>query len=213
MHGIQITPDVILTYGTPLLQRRIEAMLPHNAALAELALRLRAAVPGASKSNAGGWHSAGNIFEREEPGIALLTQHVRAALLHMSMLVKQITAPRVEFDATLYGWINVNGPGDYNTPHCHPGGTWSGVYYIRTGPEVPDRPNSGRIQFMDPRTRCDLGATPCIAHTRLVGITPADGMLLIFPSYLEHYVHPYFGTGERITLAFNSLVQRLTPLP
>ena len=38
-------------------------------------------------------------------------------------------------------------------------------------------------------------------------------MMVIFPSYLEHYVHPYSGTGERVTLAFNSLVQRLTPLP
>ena len=133
MHAVQIAPDVMLTYGTPLLQRRIEAMLPHHAALTELALRLRAAEPGTSKSNAGGWHSAGNIFERQEPGIGLLAQHVQTALLHMSMLVKQITAPRVNFEATLNGWINVNGPGDYNTPHCHPGGTWSGVYYIRTG--------------------------------------------------------------------------------
>ena len=135
------------------------------------------------------------------------------ALLHTSMLVKQVTAPRVEFEATLYGWINVNGPGDYNTPHCHPGGTWSGVYYIRTGPEVPDRPNSGRIQFVDPRTRCDLGATPCIAHTRSVGINPADGMLLIFPAYLEHYVLRIPAPASGITLAFNSLVQKLTPLP
>ena len=140
MHALQVTPDVMVAYGTPMLQRRIEAMLPHHAALTDLALRLRAAEPGATVSNAGGWHSAGNIFEREEPGIRLLAQHVHAALQHMSMLVKQIAATRVAFEATLYGWINVNGAGDYNTPHCHPGGTWSGVYYIRTGSEVPDRP-------------------------------------------------------------------------
>ena len=30
---------------------------------------------------------------------------------------------------------------------------------------------------------------------------------------LEHYVHPYQGSGERITLAFNSLVEELMPLP
>jgi uncharacterized protein (TIGR02466 family) len=209
----QTTADVMMTYGTPLLQRRVDAMLPHNAALAELALRLRAAEPGTAKSNAGGWHSAGNIFERQDPAIGLLTQHVQAALQEMSILAKQITAPRVEYKATLYGWINVNGPGDYNTPHCHPGGTWSGVYYIRTGTEVPDRPNSGRIQFVDPRTRCDLGPATALAHTRLVWIKPADGMMLIFPSYLEHFVHPYFGTGERITLAFNSQVLTLAPLP
>ena len=77
MHARPIAPDVMLTYGTPLLQRRIEAMLPHHAALTDLALRLRTAETGTAKSNAGGWHSAGNIFEREEPGIRLLAQHVQ----------------------------------------------------------------------------------------------------------------------------------------
>ncbi len=209
----QIAADVIMTYGTLMLQRRIDAMLPHNAALSDLALRLRAAEPGTTRSNAGGWHSAGNIFEREEPVIGLLAQHLQAAIQHVSVVAEQITAPRVDFEATLFGWINVNGPGDYNTPHCHPGNTWSGVYYIRTGSEVPDRPMSGRIQFIDPRTRCEVGPTTGLALTSSIWIAPVDGMLLIFPSYLEHYVHPYSGTGERVTLAFNSLVQTLTPLP
>jgi uncharacterized protein (TIGR02466 family) len=209
----RIAADVIMTYGTLMLQRRIDAMLPHNAALSDLALRLRAAEPGTTRSNAGGWHSAGNIFEREEPVIGLLAQHLQAAIQHVSVVAEQITAPRVDFEATLFGWINVNGPGDYNTPHCHPGNTWSGVYYIRTGSEVPDRPMSGRIQFIDPRTRCEVGPTTGLALTSSIWIAPVDGMLLIFPSYLEHYVHPYSGTGERVTLAFNSLVQTLTPLP
>jgi uncharacterized protein (TIGR02466 family) len=209
----RIAADVVMTYGTLLLQRRIDAMLAHNAALTDLALRLRAAEPGMTKSNAGGWHSAGNIFEREEPEIHLLAQHLQAAIQHVSVLAKQITAPRVNFEATLYGWINVNGQGDYNTPHCHPGDTWSGVYYIRTGSAAPDRPMSGRIEFMDPRSRCEVGPTTGLAHASSIWIGPADGMLLIFPSYLEHYVHPYFGTGERVTLAFNCLVQKLEPLP
>jgi uncharacterized protein (TIGR02466 family) len=208
----QITADIVMTYGTLILQRRIDAMLSHNAALADLALRLRAEARGTTKSNAGGWHSADNIFEREEPVVAQLAQHVQAALQHVSVVAKQITTGRVKFEASLFGWINVNGPGDYNTPHCHPGSTWSGVYYIRTGSEVPDRPNSGRIQFTDPRTRCEVGPTNGLAHSSTIWINPVDSMLLIFPSYLDHFVHPYFGTGERITLAFNSLVQTLTPV-
>jgi uncharacterized protein (TIGR02466 family) len=209
----KIAADVVMTYGTLLLQRRIDAMLPHNPALADLALRLRAAEPGTTKSNAGGWHSAGNIFEREEPEVRLLAQHVQAAIQHVSVLAKQVTAPRVDFEATLYGWINVNGQGDYNTPHCHPGDTWSGVYYISTGSEVADRPMSGRIEFIDPRGCCELAPTTGLAHGSSIWIGPVDGMLLIFPSYLQHYVHPYFGTGERVTLAFNSLIQKLEPLP
>jgi uncharacterized protein (TIGR02466 family) len=209
----RIAADVMMSYGTLLLQRRIDAMLPHNAALADLALRLRAAEPGTTRSNTGGWHSAGNIFEREEPVLGLLAPELLAAIQHISMVAEQVTAPRVNFEATLYGWINVNGTGDYNIPHYHPGHTWSGVYYVRTGSAAPDRPRSGHIEFIDPRTRCDVGPKTGVAHSSSIWIAPADGMLLIFPSYLEHHVHPYFGTGERVTLAFNSLVQALEPLP
>lgn len=209
----KIANDVMMTYGTLLLQRRVDAMLPHNAALADYALRLRAAEPGVDKSNEGGWHSAGNIFEQGEPLIGTLAQHLQAAIQHMSVVAQQITAPRVDFKATLFGWINVNGPGDYNMPHYHPGNTWSGVYYIRTGTDVPERPTSGRIEFIDPRTRCEVGPGDGLSHGSAIWIAPTDGLLLLFPSYLEHYVHPYQGAGERITLAFNSLVQTLTPLP
>jgi len=205
--------DVLLTYGTLFLQRRLDAMLPRNGELAALALKLRAEQAGAAKSNAGGWHSDGNIFARPEPIIAELARHLQPALQHISMVARQVTAARVDFQATLFGWINVNGPGDYNNPHYHPGNTWSGVYYVRTGAEVPDRPMSGRIEFIDPRTRCEVGPNMALGQAGIMRVAPEDGMLLIFPSYLEHYVHPYFGPGERITLAFNSLVQTLTPLP
>jgi uncharacterized protein (TIGR02466 family) len=209
----QVANDVLMTYSTLLLRRRLDAMLPYNAELADYALRLRTAEPGVTKSNAGGWHSAGNIFEREEPLIGVLAQHLQAAIQYVSVVAKQVTAPRINFQATLYGWINVNGRGDYNAPHYHPGNTWSGVYYIRTGSGVPNHPTSGRIEFIDPRTRCEVGPSDGVGHAGSVWISPTDGMLLIFPSYLEHYVHPYQGSGERITLAFNSLVQTLTALP
>jgi uncharacterized protein (TIGR02466 family) len=209
----QIANHVMMTFGTLLLQRQLDAMLPHNAALADYALRLRAAEPGVTRSNAGGWHSEGNIFAREEPLIGMLAQHLQAALQHVSVVAEQVTAPRVKFEATLSGWLNVNSAGDYNNPHYHPGTTWSGVYYIRTGPAVPDRPMSGRIEFIDPRTRCEVGPANALAHVGAIWIAPSDGLLLMFPSYLEHFVHPYFGPGERVTLAFNSLVKTLTPLP
>ena len=210
----RVANDLLMTYSTLLLQRRLDAVLPHNTGLAEYALRLRTAEPGETRSNVGGWHSAGNIFEREEPLIGVLAQHLQAAIQYLSIVAKQVTASRVNFQATLEGWININGPGDYNMPHYHPGNTWSGVYYIRTGSAVPNCPTSGRIEFLDPRTRCEaLGPRDGVRHSGSIWIAPVEGTLLIFPSYLEHYVHPYHGAGERITLAFNSLVEELTPLP
>ena len=50
----------------------------------------------------------------------MLQQHLQAAIQHVSTVAKQVTASRINFKATLDGWINVNGPGDYNLPHYHP---------------------------------------------------------------------------------------------
>jgi len=212
MIGLNLGDDMLLTYGTLVLQRRLDAMLVHNAGLAELAMRLRAQDGGVAKSNVGGWQSAGNIFALGEPLIGTLARHVQGALQYMSMVAAQMTNVQVEFEASLFGWININGSGDYNQPHTHPGNTWSGVYYVRTGgPAAAERPMSGVIEFIDPRARCDLEGNLAVRHAGTLRVTPTDGTLLIFPSYLEHYVHPYWGAGERITLAFNSLVRRLAP--
>ncbi|NJN46627.1 MAG: hypothetical protein HC808_09270 [Candidatus Competibacteraceae bacterium] len=30
--------------------------------------------------------------------------------------------------------------------------------------------------------------------------------MVVFPGWLQHQVHPYFGPGERITIAFNVIM-------
>ena len=85
----QVANDVLLSYGTLLLQRRLDALLPLNAALTDYALKLRATEPGLVKSNTGGWQSEGNIFARDEPLIGQLSQHAHVALQHISMLARQ----------------------------------------------------------------------------------------------------------------------------
>jgi len=34
-------------------------------------------------------------------------------------------------------------------------------------------------------------------------IRPRTGMLVIFPGWLQHYVHPYRGGRPRVSLSFN----------
>jgi len=34
-------------------------------------------------------------------------------------------------------------------------------------------------------------------------IKPQSGLLVAFPAWLEHGVRPFFGTGERISIAVN----------
>jgi uncharacterized protein (TIGR02466 family) len=148
---------------------------------------------GVNKSNEGGWHS-GDISDKFD-NLFLLVKAECNNILH-------------EFNITgscniKSAWINANNYKDFNKIHTHPGSFLSGVFYIKT----PD--NSGNIYFENPN--------PIVEHS-LYGIKirernllnsisyeikPQENDLLIFPSYLPHYVKPNLSNEERISLAFN----------
>ena len=48
-------------------------------------------------------------------------------------------------------WPLVVRAGGYCRLHVHPGWTLSGVYYIDAGDVLGDRPDSGLLEFVDPR--------------------------------------------------------------
>jgi hypothetical protein len=43
---------------------------------------------------------------------------------------------------------------------------------------------------------------------RPLTIRPQPGMLVAFPAWIEHWVHPFHGGGERISIAVNIDVTR-----
>ena len=51
-------------------------------------------------------------------------------------------------------------------------------------------------------------ASSTLGHQSRIVIAPEPGLLVIFPGYLTHFVHPYAGATPRISIAFNTRVQR-----
>jgi len=177
-----------------------------NEALESLTRALMGAPENATwRTNSGGWHYAFDLFELPDPVVVefreCMEEHVRGFLNHF-----RPEGRRREDPFRLRGWINVNRPGDHNRLHCHPGSFLSATYYVR----VPDDMKAGNIIFRDPRgPAVAMYETPNIELPWVgdgVGVPfkPATGLLLLFPSWLEHSVEPFEGTGERISIAFNA---------
>jgi uncharacterized protein (TIGR02466 family) len=130
-----------------------------------------------------------------------MEQHVQAFLNHFRSEERK---KKDQF--RLRGWLNLNKAGDFNILHSHPGCFVSATYYVK----VPDGMKGGEIYFRDPRgPAVAMYETPGIELPWIgsglgVPITPAAGKLLLFPSWLEHRVEPFEGTGERISIAFNA---------
>ena len=93
--------------------------------------------------------------------------------------------------------------GGHQTSHAHPTGWLSGVYYVSLpqdlGPDEADR--AGWIQFGQARDDLYHRARP---QRDLV--KPAEGLMVLFPSYFWHSTVPTNTHLERVSLAFD--VQR-----
>ena len=104
-------------------------------------------------------------------------------------------------------WANVQRPGGSHGVHQHPNSFFSGVVYL----DIPkDMGMPGFIHFMDPRpAKCMSHADYTKEHGmsyRAWTFAPKVGMMIIFPSWLEHGTNPYINKNSdslRISLSFN----------
>jgi hypothetical protein len=64
------------------------------------------------------------------------------------------------------------------------------------------------LEIRDPRPAAIHGRLPAFMFGRGVNIRPQSGLLVVFPAWIEHWVHPFFGSGERISIAVNIDVTR-----
>jgi len=153
-----------------------------------------------------GWQSPQDLHEREAFGelIACIDRCTKGVLRFL-----RIGATDCGITAC---WATVLAPGAVHKLHSHPNNFLSGVYYLRT------HEGADTINFHDPRRQAGVVRPPVVEltgeNTDQVVVRVRDGMLLMFPSYLEHSVDANRSDGERISLSFNlmfsSFAQRLS---
>jgi len=193
-------------FATPLLRFRVPDHAVLNAALLFEGERMREADAGVAKSNRGGWHSKGNLFDSDAACIRTLREVAVEAVLSATRKISTKVDPET-LKLKLFGWMNANPSGGFNAPHTHPGAHWSGVYYV-SQPEVEEG-NSGMIEFLDPRS--DLPNWRILdapAFRMKKKIRPQPGEIVIFPSYLVHWVYPNEADEERVSIAFNATFRK-----
>jgi len=66
---------------------------------------------------------------------------------------------------------------------------------------------SGVLGFLDPRAGAEAVTAPGDPYGEPHRVRPDDGLLVVFPSWLFHWVHPYTGRTPRIAVLFNATVE------
>lgn len=196
-------PDVFAPmnlFPFPIFSTQIAGHEAHKRPLMEEILALRQKYPGIVRSNRSAWHSGDEFFQHRSEHVAWMLQKATKYAQHaLARYHENWAASALSLTSC---WANVLGPGGWNAPHHHFPCHWSGVYYVNvgqlgTGPEDP----SGYIEFLNP--------TPWQALFNRSGnflYGPKDGLILIFPASLYHFVHPNHGDDTRISIAYNFTV-------
>lgn len=98
-------------------------------------------------------------------------------------------------------WSIISRKYSYNSKHNHGDSLLSSALYIT----VPR--SSGEIKFHDPRPgklmSNTLGLDPTNTQHQAMKVSPAAGMLVVFPSFLEHEVTMTLSDEPRIVYSFN----------
>lgn len=147
---------------------------------------------GIIRSNRGGWQSDTTLWQNDVFKLLLekvtnITQNIIGSISHNNpqMVIRSM-------------WGSINPTGGMNLTHVHPSGWMSGVYYI----QLPK--GSDEIIFEDPRPAkiMDFQRSFLIDDNYFTH-NPKVGELLLFPSWLPHFVPPNNSDEERISISFN----------
>ena len=151
------------------------------------------------KSNTGGYQSD---FLKNSHSIIKETKDIIAKVITQFAETIYVRKPfTVSFDEP---WLNVNRENHSNKTHTHPGCDLSLTYYC----EVPV--NSGKIVFENPvlhqRTTSIFYEKKDVWNSEYINLVPQKYTLIIFPSYLPHFVEPNKSNKPRISLACNAKI-------
>lgn len=164
----------------------------------------------ASHATAGGLHS-GSLLVAPRGPVAAFEQALTAAITTYSRALPSLRGhpfvenrPSVAFFSI---WCVVLQRGGHQLPHIHPEAWLSGVYYpqVPAAIRVPVDPD-------DPSGCLELGADdlsgPTLVPPILIRFRPAEGLLVLFPSYFYHRTVPFNADGTRISVAFDLMPVR-----
>ncbi len=190
--------ELNLTFATPIWT----SIIPKYAGINEKMFRYIKSLQkkdrsGINRSNLLGWHSKNFDLELEQPRsfVNSISPQLNSVFTDMGWDIKK---QEVKITGM---WAVINKKNSSNAMHIHSNNYISAAYYVK----APK--NCGDIVFYDPR----FAATyryPKISKTNklnsnIVSFQPKEGMLVLFPSYLQHSVNANKTNQERIVISFN----------
>ncbi len=208
--------EVRAYFATPVVFAELEDPEQLNMELRQTILARRSEETGRPDSDAVSWRSGWDFASWGGETAKQLLESF-AAISHDMTQIRpaENTSPSQEIPWSLSARAVVNPDGDASLAHAHPNCFWSGVYYADDGGITSDSSVAGELELFDPRGPAPVMYSSAVRMNVPGGenagsyhrIRPKNGLMVIFPSWLQHSVTPYRGAGTRISIAINLFVR------
>ena len=188
--------DRLDLFTTPLFVAMHPQAKRLNHELLHVLQQYRARDEGVQRSNVNAWHSKNLFVGKIEPPLVTLRTFMLSTFVS---IYRALGAGRIGAkDVTVRGWANIISRGGYNALHSHAAHLFSGTYYVQCA-----RPKhlEGQLELRDPRGA--VTPIPGDPFTDRFLLSPEAGMLVVFPGWLYHMVHPHQADEDRVSIAFN----------
>lgn len=149
-----------------------------------------------------------NFAENSDPAVISWVQWIRDCVFRSAAQANQSNwSAGSEVTVDIHeSWCHVTHDRGYHDMHIHPRSSWSGIYYLDIGDMQPNTKN-GVNRFYSPwQNMWSDAGTAWMSQNTSIDVNAWPGMLIVFPSFLQHSAMPYQGSAARYILSFNSRV-------
>ena len=192
-----------LFFSTPIWATKIEGYEKVNDEMLTYILNLQTNDPiGVVKSNFKGWHSKDFNMKDVSPinFISSIKNNLNTLISDMNW---DLNIQSVKISSM---WAIINEKGAWNQKHQHSNSDISAAYYVTA------HEGCGDIVFYDPRParvyKQPIAKSPNKLNGTVSSIKPEAGMLVLFPSYLDHSVNPNISNKKRVVISFNLSLEK-----
>ncbi len=149
------------------------------------------------KSNpADNWQSESSLHEMDE--FKLLTDKI---IKMGKFIFDDLKFVYDDFEITEM-WANVTKKGENHKVHTHQNNIYSGVIYLESG---------SSIRFLDPRPAANVLSPEMKEYnsenSNICGFPSTENTMLLFPSWLQHYVPRNVSSERRTSISFNLMLR------
>lgn len=156
------------------------------------------------------YESSFDFCKIPDPAVEAFSHWVKDCIFKSALNANQSYWPRgMNVEIQLHeSWCHITRDGGYHDVHTHPMSSWSCIYYLDCG-DTDHVNKNGVNRFFCPYENQYLDAgTAWTAANTSIDFKAENGMMIVFPSWVQHNALTYRGQRERYVIAVNARINR-----